>query len=65
MPKLKTHKGAAKRFKQTASGRIKHRSAFRNHILTHKSKKTKRQLRHNVMLHPSDIPAVERMLHGS
>ena len=42
MPKLKTNRSAAKRFKKTASGNYKHRSAFRNHILTKKSSKRKK-----------------------
>jgi len=45
MPKLKTKRAAAKRFKFTASGKIKHRKAFRSHMLGHKSTKVKRQLR--------------------
>ena len=43
MPKLKSHRGAAKRFRKTASGAIKRRGAYRNHILTKKSTKQKRQ----------------------
>ena len=45
MPKQKTHKGIKKRFKLTASGKAKHRNAFRGHLLSHKSAKQKRQLR--------------------
>lgn len=45
MPKQKTHKGMRKRFKVTASGKIKHRKAFRGHKLSHKSGKRKRGLR--------------------
>ena len=45
MPKQKTHKGMKKRFKLTASGKIKHRKAFRGHLLSHKNGKRKRQLR--------------------
>ncbi|MDB5337509.1 MAG: ribosomal protein [Planctomycetaceae bacterium] len=45
MPKQKTHKGMKKRFKVTASGKIKHKSAFRGHILSSKSPKRKRGLR--------------------
>jgi large subunit ribosomal protein L35 len=62
MPKLKTHKGAAKRFARTASGGFKHRRGFRNHILTKKSAKRLRHLRHNGMVHASDVEAVARML---
>lgn len=45
MPKQKTHKGMKKRFKVTASGKVKHRTAFRGHKLSHKSGKRRRQLR--------------------
>lgn len=45
MPKLKTNRGAAKRFRVTAKGKLKHRRAFRSHILTSKEHKRKRQLR--------------------
>jgi len=44
MPKLKTHRGAAKRFKKTASGKIKRSNAFKSHILTKKTTKRKRAL---------------------
>jgi large subunit ribosomal protein L35 len=62
MSKLKTHSGAAKRFARTASGRFKHRRGFRNHILTKKSTKRKRQLRVEGMVHASDTRAVRQML---
>ncbi|MFR1707562.1 MAG: 50S ribosomal protein L35 [Clostridium sp.] len=45
MPKMKTHRGAAKRFKKTGTGKLKRSKAFRRHILTKKSRKTKRNLR--------------------
>lgn len=45
MSKMKTHRGAAKRFKVTKSGKVKYRRGFRSHILTKKSSKRKRQLR--------------------
>ena len=47
MPKQKTHKGMKKRFKLTATGKIKHKSAFRGHILSSKSSKRKRNLRND------------------
>lgn len=47
MPKQKTHKGMRKRFKVTASGKIKHKSAYRGHILSSKSAKRKRNLRND------------------
>ena len=66
MPKLKTHRGAAKRFQTTASGAIKRRRAYRNHILTKKSSKQKRHLRVAAgTLKKCDGRMVARMLHGS
>lgn len=62
MPKLKTHKGAAKRFKKTATGKVKRAHAFARHILT--SKPTKRK-RHNDMVtlvDPADAPKIKRMI---
>ena len=61
MPKLKTSSGAAKRFKKTAKG-YKHRQSFRNHILTKKSTKRKRQLRKLKDIAPADIPLIRRLL---
>jgi len=66
MPKLKTHRGAAKRFRKTASGAVKRRGAYRNHILTKKSPKQKRQLRVGAnRLKPCDAGLALRMLQGS
>lgn len=59
---MKTHRGAAKRFKVSKSGKIKHRCAFRAHILTKKSSKRKRQLRANQYIHEADVDNVKRML---
>ena len=61
MPKLKTNRGAAKRFRATGSG-FKCRRAFRNHILTKKSTKRKRHLRDTGRVDSSDLRAVGRML---
>jgi len=61
MPKIKTNRGAAKRFKVTSGG-IKRGSSHRRHILTKKSTKRKRQLRSPSMLHESDVRAAKRML---
>ncbi len=61
MPKLKTCKGAAKRLRKTAGG-LKRRRAFRNHILTKKSKKRKRQLRALPLVVPSDERMALRLL---
>lgn len=62
MPKLKTNRGAAKRFTKSASGKIKHRQSHRSHILTKKSTKRKRQLRTMEPVHDSDQKAVARLI---
>ncbi len=62
MPKIKTNRGAAKRFRKTASGRFKAGRAFRSHILTKKSTKRKRRLRAPNHVHESDTRRVARML---
>ncbi len=62
MPKLKTHRGAAKRFKVTGSGRIKRKKAKLRHMLTSKSQKLKRGLRKRGMVSDVDTPAVLTML---
>lgn len=61
MPKLKTNRGAAKRFKATANG-YKHAQSHRRHILTKKSTKRKRQLRSTSMVKPCDVLSIRRML---
>lgn len=63
MPKIKTNRGAAKRFKKTASG-FKRKRAFKNHILTKKSPKTIRQLRAKTAVNKADEGLVKRMLPG-
>jgi len=62
MPKMKTHRGAAKRFKKTGSGKIKCNQSHRRHILTKKTTKRKRQLRKATTLHSSDTKLVSRMI---
>jgi large subunit ribosomal protein L35 len=62
MPKMKTHRGAAKRFKKTAKGRVKRWQAFTSHILTSKSPKRKRQLRQGEMISKADEKRVKRLL---
>ncbi len=62
MPKMKTHRGAAKRFKKTASGRVKRGHAFTSHILTKKSPKRKRQLRQSALIAKADEKRVKRLL---
>ena len=62
MPKMKTKSGAAKRFKIRSSGGIKRSQAFKRHILTKKSTKTKRQLRGMTGVHDSDKALVRAMM---
>jgi len=62
MPKLKTKRGAAKRFKKRGSGGIKRSKAFLRHILTKKNTKRKRHLRGTTEVHPADTRAVRVML---
>lgn len=62
MPKMKTNRGAAKRFKRTASGSFKCNQSHRRHILTKKSTKRKRQLRKAATLHAADARSAARLL---
>lgn len=62
MPKLKTHKGAAKRFKKTGSGKFARRKAFLRHILTSKSPAQKRRLGQGVIVHETNEDALRTML---
>ena len=62
MPKLKTHSGAAKRFKKTASGKFKRGQSKMRHILTSKDSKTKSKLGRIVLVSVADTPKIARML---
>ena len=62
MPKLKTHRGAAKRFKRTKSGKFLRGKAFRRHILSSKTTKRKRALRGTFVASAQDTPRLARML---
>ena len=62
MPKMKSNRGAAKRFKATGSGRFKCSHSHVRHILTKKSTKRKRQLRGTTLVAKVDTPAVRQML---
>jgi len=62
MPKMKTHRGAAKRFSLTGSGKVKRNSAYKSHILEKKSPKRKRNLRQSSILSPADNDRVKKML---
>ena len=54
MPKIKTNRGAAKRFRKTGTGKIRRNKAFTSHILTKKSTKRKRELRQGTLVNKSD-----------
>ena len=62
MPKLKTNRGAAKRFRRTAKGGYKRAQTYLNHILTKKSTKRKRHLRSTLQVADADVKAVRKML---
>ncbi|MEG0773159.1 50S ribosomal protein L35 [Clostridium sp.] len=62
MPKMKTHRGAAKRFKKTGTGKLKRAKAFRRHILTKKSAKTKRNLRKTGYVSASQEKVMKKLL---
>lgn len=62
MPKIKTLKAAAKRFKRTATGKLKRGCAYHSHILTKKTAKRKRHLRQSTLVSSADQAKVERML---
>ena len=62
MPKMKTNRGAAKRFQKTASGRIKRARAYHNHILTKKDAKRKRRLQTMTEVAEADTAMVRRMI---
>ncbi len=62
MPKMKTHRGAAKRFRKTGSGRLKRGKAYRSHILTKKSSKRKRNLRKNGYVSTTQEKAMKKLL---
>jgi len=62
MPKLKTNRGAAKRFKVTGSGKIARRKAYGNHILTKKNTKRKRNLRKSDLVDPTNLKQVSRLV---
>jgi large subunit ribosomal protein L35 len=62
MPKMKTHSGAKKRFKTTATGKVKGRHAFTSHILEKKSPKRKRHLGQDAMISDHDSPRIKKML---
>lgn len=62
MPKLKTHSGASKRFKKTATGKVVRGHAFARHILTSKARKRKKKLHETVVADAANQPSLKRML---
>lgn len=62
MPKIKSHRGAAKRFKKTGTGKFLRSKAFRRHILTSKPTQRKRRLRGSEEVAPADVARLKRML---
>ena len=62
MPKLKTHKGASKRFKKTGTGKVTRNHAFARHILTSKKRSRKRRLGQSVVADATNQPALKQMI---
>ena len=62
MPKIKTHKGSAKRFRVTKNGKVKRGKAFRSHILNKKTTKRKRKLRKNGYLSTANAATIKSMI---
>ena len=62
MPKIKTNKSAAKRFKLTGTGKLKRNKAYKRHILTKKTTKTKRNLRHPAMTAKTNVKNMKKIL---
>lgn len=62
MPKMKTHRGAAKRFSKTGKGKIKRFHAFKSHILEKKSIKRKRNLRKSAIMFKGDAKRIEKLI---
>jgi large subunit ribosomal protein L35 len=62
MPKMKTHRGAAKRFKISKSGKVVRRRAFKSHLLSSKNRKRKRHLRHVTLVSSQDSAMIRRLL---
>lgn len=62
MPKMKTHRGTAKRFRVTASGRLKRNKGFKSHLATGKSRKRKRHLRKPTLVHETMEAKIKRLV---
>jgi large subunit ribosomal protein L35 len=62
MPKMKSNRSAVKRFRLTATGRIRRNQAYIRHILTKKTRKRKRQLRQRTLVAASDVQRIKRLI---
>jgi large subunit ribosomal protein L35 len=62
MPKIKTHRGAAKRFRKTGTGKIKRNKAYTSHILTSKTTKRKRKLRKSIVTDSANAGAIRKLI---
>lgn len=62
MPKMKTHRGSAKRFKKTGSGKLKRSHAYTSHLFANKSQKQKRKLRKSAVVSAGDFKRIKRRL---
>ncbi len=62
MPKIKTNRGAAKRFGKTGTGKIKRQRANHSHILTSKDQKRKRRLRSGTLVHAADVKNIRKLI---
>jgi large subunit ribosomal protein L35 len=62
MPKVKTHRGAAKRFKKTGTGKIKRSKAYKSHLLTGKPAKRTRRLRQGALIEKTNYGTIKKLL---
>ena len=62
MPKIKTNRGAAKRFRKTSTGKVRRKKAFASHILTKKSRKRKRTLRTSTLVDKTNAKAIKKLI---
>ncbi len=62
MPKIKTHRGAAKRFSLTGTGKVKRNKAFASHILTKKTSKRKRNLRKSTIMDKTNVAGIKKLI---
>mgnify|MGYP001472053327 CR=1 FL=1 len=62
MPKMKTHRGSAKRFKKTGTGKLKRSHAYTSHLFANKTKKQKRKLRKGALVSSGDYKRIRQMI---